>query len=125
MPGKGVTKNRGPILVSTDTRELKSDVKLGLIAGYFENKLLPCSPILSSLSMVVNRSHAHSHLTTVARASDSQIMSSFVCTGEYLEIMRINMPSVIQRLLPLEEERFCFNNLSVGSGVGEVDRKRC
>ena len=66
-------------------------------------------------------------------------MLSFVSTGEYyykcfdvmknktgeffknVEIMRDHMPSMIQKMLHLEQERASFNILSVGSGTGDMD----
>ena len=66
-------------------------------------------------------------------------MPSFAFTGEYyyksfdvmknktgeffknVEIMRDHMPSMIQKMLHLEQERTSFNILSVGSGTGDMD----
>ena len=66
-------------------------------------------------------------------------MSSFVSTGELyyksyhvfksktdeffknVEIMRDHMPSMIQKMLHLEQDRARFNILSVGSGTGDMD----
>ena len=66
-------------------------------------------------------------------------MSSFVSTGEYyyksfdvmknksgvffknVEIMRDHMPSMIQKLFHLVQDRTSFNILSVGSGTGDID----
>lgn len=45
-------------------------------------------------------------------------------SDEFFKIVAMigdHLPSVIQRLLPLQQERSCFNVLSVGSGAGEVD----
>lgn len=45
-------------------------------------------------------------------------------SNEFFKIVAMigdHLPSVIQRLLPLQQERSCFNVLSVGSGAGEVD----
>ena len=66
-------------------------------------------------------------------------MSSFVSTGDFyyksfdvfksktdeffknVEIMRDHMPSMIQKMLHLEQDRARFNILSVGSGTGDMD----
>ena len=66
-------------------------------------------------------------------------MSSFVSTGKYyyksldvfkrktgqffknVQIIGDHMPSMIQKMLHLEQERASFNILSVGSGTGDMD----
>ena len=81
----------------------------------------------------------HLALQLFSKCGKDRTMSSFASTGEYyykshevfksktgqffknVEIMRDHMPSMIQKMLHLEQEHASFNILSVGSGTGDMD----
>ena len=86
-----------------------------------------------------NRSNRATESLFFSKYRKGRAMSSFLFTGEYyyksfqvmknktgeflknVEIMRDHMPSMIQKLLHLVQDRTSFNILSVGSGTGDID----